>query len=67
MEADLDVYQRPYDPECPQVCLDEVSKILRSTPRGYLALERVNTGAKTLSTSGTGNVRFSRLLNLFAA
>jgi len=39
MEDVLDVYQRPYDPEYPQVCVDEISKTLRSTPRGSLPLE----------------------------
>ena len=34
MEDVLDVYQRPYDPRCPQVCLDEIAKTLRSTSRG---------------------------------
>ena len=36
MEAVLDVYQRPYDPERPQVCLDEALKELHSTPQGTL-------------------------------
>jgi hypothetical protein len=36
MEDVLDVYHRPYDPRRPQVCLDECSKELRSTPRGSL-------------------------------
>jgi transposase len=39
MEDVLDVYQRPYDPRRPVVCLDEVSKELHSTPRGSLPLE----------------------------
>ena len=39
MEDVLDVYQRPYDPERPVVCIDEKSKELRSTPRGYLPTE----------------------------
>jgi DDE superfamily endonuclease len=39
MEDGLDVYQRPYDPQRPQVCLDEISKVLRSTPRGELLRE----------------------------
>lgn len=34
MEDVLDVYQRPYDPRRPQICLDEISKTLHSTPRG---------------------------------
>lgn len=36
MEDVLDVYQRPYDSDYPQVCLDEIQKTLRSTPRGSL-------------------------------
>lgn len=36
MEDVLDVYQRPYDPQRPVVCLDEKSKELRDTPRGTL-------------------------------
>jgi len=39
MEDVLDVYQREYDPDYPQVCLDEIQKALRSTPRGSLPLE----------------------------
>lgn len=34
MEDVLEVYQRPYDRYYPQICLDETSKELRSTPRG---------------------------------
>jgi hypothetical protein len=34
MEDVLDVYQRPYDPTRPQVCLDEARKALHSTPQG---------------------------------
>ncbi|HYV69288.1 MAG TPA: IS630 family transposase [Pseudolabrys sp.] len=36
MEDVLDVYQRPYDPKRPQVCLDEARKELHSTPKGTL-------------------------------
>jgi hypothetical protein len=36
MEDVLDVYQRPYDPKRPVVCIDEKSKELHSTPRGSL-------------------------------
>jgi hypothetical protein len=39
MEDVLDVYQRPYDPAKPVVCIDEKSKELRSTPRGSIAPE----------------------------
>lgn len=39
MEDVLDVYQRPYDPKRPVVCLDEASKELHDTPRGSLPLK----------------------------
>jgi len=38
MEDVLSVYQRPYDPRRPQVCLDELHKLLRSTPRGHIPM-----------------------------
>lgn len=36
MEDVLDVYQRPYDPKRPVICMDEASKELHDTPRGTL-------------------------------
>jgi hypothetical protein len=39
MEDILDVYQRPYDPKRPVVCLDETSKQLHTTPRGSLPMQ----------------------------
>lgn len=39
MEDVLSVYRRPYDPKRPQVCLDEIQKELRTTPRGEQALK----------------------------
>ena len=36
MEDVLEVYQQPYDPERPQVCLDEARQELHSTPKGGL-------------------------------
>lgn len=39
MEDVLRVYARPYEEQCPVVCLDEKSKELRSTPRGALPME----------------------------
>jgi len=39
MEDVLAVYQRPYNPERPQVCLDEIQKTLRTTPRGQTRLQ----------------------------
>ena len=38
MEDVLSVYQRPYDAKRPQVCLDEIHKNLRSTPRGEIPM-----------------------------
>lgn len=38
MEDVLDVYERPYDPRCPQVCLDETSKQLVGEVRPPLPL-----------------------------
>ncbi len=40
MEDILTVYQQPYDPKRPQICLDEIHKNLRSTPRGEIPLEK---------------------------
>jgi len=39
MEDVLEVYQRPYDPKRPVVCLDEISKTLHDTPHGILPLQ----------------------------
>jgi len=39
MEDVLDVYQRPYDPKRPLVCMDEGGKELRDTPQGTLPLQ----------------------------
>lgn len=39
MEDVLDVYQRPYDPKRPVVCIDEGAKELRDTPQGRLPLQ----------------------------
>lgn len=38
MEDVLDVYQRPYNPKRPLVCVDEMTKELNSTPYGTLPL-----------------------------
>lgn len=38
MEDVLDVYQRPYDPQHPVVCVDEISQELRETPRGIVPM-----------------------------
>ena len=39
MEDVLSVYERPYDPNRPLVCVDEVSKTLHDTPHGILPSE----------------------------
>jgi transposase len=39
MEDVLDVYQRPYDPKRPVVCIDEGGKELRDTPEGTLPMQ----------------------------
>jgi len=39
MEDVLSVYERPYDPNHPLVCVDEVSKTLHDTPHGSLPIE----------------------------
>ena len=39
MEDILAVYQQPYDAKRPQVCLDEIHKNLRSTPRGQIPMK----------------------------
>lgn len=41
MEDVLEVYQRPYDPRYPLICLDEKGKELRSTPAGREALPAI--------------------------
>ena len=44
MEDVLDVYQRPYDPQCPVVCLDEKSKQLVDHVRAPLLGQRGQAG-----------------------
>jgi transposase len=39
MEDVLAVYERPYDPKRPLVCVDETSKTLHDTPRGVIPIE----------------------------
>ena len=40
MEDVLAVYERPYDPKRPLVCVDESSKTLHDTPRGTLLMAK---------------------------
>lgn len=46
MEDVLTVYQRPYDPQRPLVCLDELHKKLHSTPRGKLPVQPGQTACE---------------------
>lgn len=39
MEDVLEVYERPYDPKHPLVCVDETNKTLHDTPQGSLSIE----------------------------
>lgn len=39
MEDVLAVYERPYNPKRPVVCVDETNKTLHNTPRGSLPIE----------------------------
>lgn len=39
MEDVLAVYERPYNPKCPVVCVDETNKTLHDTPHGTLPIE----------------------------
>lgn len=58
MEDVLDVYQRPYDPHWPVVCVDEASKALHSTPHGTIAAEpgQVEREDYEYQREGTANV-----------
>ncbi len=46
MEDVLEVYQRPYDPRRPVVCMDEKGKELQATPRPTLPAEPNQVGAE---------------------
>ena len=46
MEDVLAVYERPYDPRRPVVCLDEKSKELHATPHGALPMEPPGPGRR---------------------
>ena len=58
MEEVLDIYKKPYDPQCPQVCMDEMSPQLIGEVRAPLAIEpgkprRYDTEYKR---NGTANI-----------
>ena len=54
MEDVLDVYQRPYDPKHPLVCLDETCKQLIGETQRPLPVAGVRHGI-TMNTSATGS------------
>ena len=61
LEDVLDVYHRPYNPNRPVVCLDEVSKELHSTPRGELPVQPGQTACQDYEYArhGTANLFLS--------
>lgn len=61
MEDVLEVYQRPYDPQRPVVCLDECSKELHATPHGTLPREPGKTACEDYEYARNGTC------NLFLA
>jgi hypothetical protein len=58
MEDVLSVYQRPYDPKRPVVCLDETSKELHASPHGHLPLQPGQTACQDYEyhRNGTANL-----------
>ena len=50
MEDVLAVYQHPYDPAYPVICMDETSKPLVGETR--VPLRRAKRGARTTNTNG---------------
>jgi hypothetical protein len=52
MEDVLNVYERPYDPKRPVVCIDEKSKELRSTPNGEILVQPKKISADGVETPG---------------
>lgn len=58
MEDVLDVYHRPYDPECPVVCMDEASKQLIAEVRQPLSAQPGRTAKydSEYERRGTANV-----------
>ncbi len=58
MEDVLEVYQRPFDPKHPVVCVDELSKELHSTPQGELPRQPGKTACQDYEYArhGTANL-----------
>jgi hypothetical protein len=58
MEDVLDVYHRPYDPECPVVCMDEASKQLIAEVRQPLPAQPGRTAKYDSEYERRGTVNF---------
>jgi DDE superfamily endonuclease len=72
MEDVLNVYERPYDPKRPVVCIDEKSKELRDTPNGEIPAQPKKTSEDGVETPGQAtkeDYEYSRhgSCNLFVA
>ncbi len=65
MEDVLEVYQRPYDPKRPVVCLDETSKQLVGETRTPAPPDLVLRPAKITNTNETVSQTCSCYLNLW--
>ena len=53
MEDVLEVYQRPHDPACPVVCVDETSKQLIAETRVPIAAKQGDPRGTTMSMNAT--------------
>lgn len=65
MEDILNVYQRPYDPKRPVICLDETGKELRSTPKGAIEAEPAADGRPGAPAREDYEYRRAGMSNLF--
>jgi DDE superfamily endonuclease len=67
MEDVLSVYHRPYDPDYPQVCIDEKSKELRAQPPGRAPLPPRPSPDKEVARDGREDYEYKRggMANIF--
>ena len=63
MEEILDIYKKPYDPQCPQVCMDEMSTQLIGEVREPLPVSLGSRCDMTQSIREMGPRIFLWLLN----
>jgi hypothetical protein len=64
MEDVLEVYERPYDPQRPVICMDEASKQLVAEVRQPLPLQPGNANARTVNwqfTTSDARIKLRRL------